>query len=59
MALGKTKALLTFIIRELVEKSIEYNKPADLCYVDLKNAFDGVTKIDIAKIIQDQEKIRT
>lgn len=31
-----------FLIRQIVKKSIEYNKPAFICFVDLKKAFDRV-----------------
>lgn len=44
----------TFIVRQIVEKSIEYNKPAFMCFVDLKSAFDRVKRIDIINLLEKQ-----
>ncbi|CAG9828729.1 unnamed protein product [Diabrotica balteata] len=41
-----------FIIRQIIEKSIEYGKPAYMCFVDLKSAFDRVKRNDILKLLQ-------
>lgn len=41
-----------FILRQLIEKSIEYNKPLFLCFVDLKQAFDRVRLDDVVGILQ-------
>ena len=31
-----------FIVHQIVQKTIEYNRPAFMCFVDVKNAFDRV-----------------
>ncbi|XP_048516470.1 uncharacterized protein LOC125502436 [Dendroctonus ponderosae] len=36
-----------FVLRQIVEKSIEYNKPAFICFVDLTRAFDRVQLKDV------------
>jgi hypothetical protein len=41
-----------FIIRQLAEKSIEFNKPPYTCFVDLKQAFDRVQLKDVIEILQ-------
>lgn len=41
----------TFIIRQIVEKSIEYNKLAYICFVNQRNSFDRVQH-DILKLIK-------
>jgi hypothetical protein len=38
-----------FIMRQIVEKSIEFNHPAYLCFVDLKKAFDQVGLADVTE----------
>lgn len=43
-----------FILRQLVEKSIEFNKPLYLCFVDLTQAFDRVQLIDVLRILQEK-----
>ena len=45
----------TFIIRQVVEKAIEFNVPAILCFVDLKKAFDRVKLSDVIKILREKE----
>lgn len=42
-----------FILRQIIEKSIEYNKPAFLCFVDLTQAFDRVKLRDVINILQE------
>ncbi|XP_048516481.1 uncharacterized protein LOC125502440 [Dendroctonus ponderosae] len=39
--------LPVFVLRQMVEKSIEYNKPAFICFVDLTRAFDSVQLKDV------------
>lgn len=41
-----------FILRQLVEKSLEYNSPAYLCFIDLTKAFDRVQLKDIITILE-------
>jgi len=31
-----------FVVRQIAEKSIEYNKSAYMCFIDLQKAFDRV-----------------
>lgn len=42
-----------FILRQMIEKSIEFQKPLFLCFVDLKKAFDRVRIADIIDILQE------
>ena len=39
---GKLCTDAVFVIRQVTEKSIEYNKPAYICFIDLEKAFDRV-----------------
>lgn len=41
-----------FIVRQVVEKAIEYNKPAYMCFVDLKQAFDKVRLKDVLGLLR-------
>ena len=43
-----------FILRQIIEKSIKFNKPAFLCFVDLTQAFDRVQLKDVLKILQER-----
>lgn len=45
----------TFIIRQIVEKAIEFNRPAFLCFVDLKKAFDRVKLNDVISMLIERE----
>ena len=47
-----------FIVRQIVEKAIEFNKPAYLCFVDLTKAFDRVRLQDVTNCLPNQERIR-
>ena len=40
-----------FIIKQLKEKSIEFNTPAYVCLIDLTKAFDRVRLFDIINIL--------
>jgi len=40
-----------FIIKQLKEKSIEFNTPAYVCFIDLTKAFDRVRLSDIINIL--------
>ena len=44
-----------FIMRQIVEKSIEFNNPAFLCFVDLKKAFDRVRLDDVEDCLRERE----
>jgi hypothetical protein len=44
-----------FIMRQIVEKSIEFNKPAYLCFVDLKKAFVRVGLADGIECLRERE----
>ena len=44
-----------FIIRQIIEKSIEFNNPAYLCFVDLTKAFDRVRLTDVTECLRDRE----
>ena len=41
-----------YIVRQIVEKALEFNKPAFLCFVDLTKAFDQVRLEDVLSILQ-------
>lgn len=41
-----------FIVRQIVEKSLELNKPAYMCFVDMTKAFDRVRLTDILQILE-------
>ena len=44
-----------FIMCQIVEKSIEFNHPAYLCFVDLKKAFDRVRLADVTDCLRERE----
>lgn len=44
-----------FIIKQLKEKSIEFNTPAYVCFIDLTKAFDRVRLYDIVNILMARE----
>lgn len=44
---GRSCTDAVFVLRPIVEKSLEYNKPAFLCFIDLQKAFDRVRLKDI------------
>jgi len=41
-----------FIIQQIVEKSLEYEKPAYMCFIDLSKVFDRVRLNDITTILR-------
>lgn len=43
-----------FMVRQLAEKSIEFNKPLFLCFVDLEKAFDRVRRTDVLRILNER-----
>ena len=47
-----TDAILIF--RQIAETSIEYNKPAFVCFIDLTKAFDRVRLSDVLKLLKDR-----
>jgi len=42
-------------MRQIVEKSIEFNHPAYLCFIDLKKAFDRVRLADVIDCLRERE----
>jgi len=42
-----------FIVRQIVEKSYEFNHPVFMCFVDLTKAFDRVQLNDVLNILND------
>mgnify|MGYP000420915844 FL=1 len=48
---GRSCVDAVFVLRQIVEKSIEYNKPAFLCFIDLTKAFDRVRIDDIVHLL--------
>lgn len=43
-----------FIIRQIAEKAIEYNKTAYICFVDLTKAFDRIKLQDVITIMKEK-----
>lgn len=43
-----------FILRQVVEKAIELDKPAYLCCIDLTQTFDRVRVNDVLKILREK-----
>lgn len=42
-----------FILRQIVGKSIEYDKPAFMCFIDMTKAFDRVSLNDVTDIMRE------
>jgi hypothetical protein len=49
---GRSCVDAIFILKQVMEKFIEYNKPTYLCFIDLKKAFDQIIVQDVIKILQ-------
>ena len=45
----------TFIMRQVVEKSIEFKHPAYLCFVDFEKALDRVRLADVINCLRERE----
>ena len=45
-----------FIVRQIAEKSIEFNHTAYFCFVDLTNAFDRVKLAEVIECLREKEK---
>lgn len=43
-----------FVVRQIVEKSIEFAKPAFLCFVDLSKAFDNIRVSDVVNVLTER-----
>lgn len=41
-----------FILQQLIEKSVEFNKPMFVCFVDLKQAFDRIRLRNVITILR-------
>ena len=50
--LGRSCIDAIFVVRQIVEKSLEFNKPAYLCFIDLEKAFDRLELKDILNILE-------
>lgn len=44
-----------YILRQIVEKSIEYNKTAYMCFIDLTQAFDRVRLSDVLTLLRERK----
>ena len=44
-----------FVIRQIKEKSIEYNRPAFMCFIDLEKAFDRIQLEDVTQLLYDRQ----
>ena len=52
---GRSCTDAVFVMRQIMEKSIEYNRPAYLCFIDLEKAFDRVQLRDIIHLLYDRQ----
>lgn len=48
---GRSCTDAVFIIRQIVEKSVEYNRPAYMCFIDLQKAFDRIQVQDVIHLL--------
>jgi len=44
-------------LRQFIEKTVEFNKPLFLCFVNLKQAFDRVRLVDISRSVDQGHNI--
>ena len=51
---GRSCTDAVFALRQITEKSIEYNKPAYICFIDLIKAFDRVRLKNIIHLLYDR-----
>ena len=51
---GRSCKDAVFVLRQITEKSIEYNKLAYICFIDLVKAFDRVQLKDIIHLLYDR-----
>ena len=51
---GRSCTDAVFVLRQITEKSIEYNKSAFICFIDLVKAFDRVRLKDILHLLYDK-----
>ena len=52
---GRSCTDAVFVIRQITEKSIEYNKPAYMCFIDLEKAFDRVQLRDVVHLLYNRQ----
>lgn len=43
-----------FVVRQISEKSIEYNKHANMCFVDLPKALDRMNLEDMLNVLEEK-----
>lgn len=43
-----------FVVRQIIEKSIEYNCPVYVCLVDLEKAFDSIRISDVINLLNNK-----
>lgn len=48
---GRSCTDAVFVLRQIVERSIEYNKSAYLCFIDLQKAFDRIWVEDVIYLL--------
>lgn len=48
----KNNKATIFIARQVVEKVIEYGKPAYMCFIDLTKAFEKVRLSDVVGVLE-------
>lgn len=52
---GRSCVDAVFVLRQIVEKSIEYNKPAYLCFIDRTKAFDRIKLESITHLLYNRD----
>ena len=52
---GRSCTDAVFVIRQITEKSIEYNRPAFMCFIDLEKAFDRIQLEDVTQLLYDRQ----
>lgn len=52
---GRSCTDAVFVIRQIAEKSIEYNIPAYMCFIDLEKAFDRVQLQDVVHLLYSRQ----
>lgn len=52
---GRSCTDAIFVVRQIVEKALEFNRPAFMCLIDLQKAFDRIRLSDMTEILARRE----
>ena len=52
---GRSCVDTIFVMRQITEQSIEYNRPAFMCFIDLQKAFDRIQFKDIIHLLHERQ----